>query len=238
MKTILAVDPDVRIHKQQTAEWAKYGVGTRRAHTVHDAIVLLTGSESYLFIAINEDTMPDFVSRLPLMRDATDFPIFVFTSDYAIDKKLTAMSLGADVYDHFSYYAKDNVLSSLAILQAQRRWAQRPARKLPLIVCGDIILSPSRRKVLVRDTEVTLTTKEFDILRYFMANPDIVLTYRQIYRRIWGCGYDEEEHHLVWYHISLLRQSLEKALGENDYITTVRDIGYRFKAPSTLQSVM
>ena len=54
------------------------------------------------------------------------------------------------------------------------------------VTFGDYTISFSRRKVFYGDREISLTKKEFEILAYFMHNPNRVLTYDQIYERVWG----------------------------------------------------
>jgi len=93
MERIIAVDTNIAVHEEQTKEWAKYGVGTQRVNTMSDAINRLVKGYEFLCIAINEDTICDFMKLLPIMRDATDTPIFIVTSTYTIDKKIKAMNL-------------------------------------------------------------------------------------------------------------------------------------------------
>lgn len=230
MDIILAVDKDIEFYEQQKTEWLKYGIDMLRVDTMNEAIAMLTQGREYIFVGINEDSIPNYLSRMQIMRDATDLPIFVLTTNYSIGKKLMAMNQGVDVYDPFDAYIKTNVLIVLGMLKTHGRWTNRRVRNLPIHVAGGIILSPSRRKVLVGDNEVTLTKLEFDILRYFMNNHDIVLTYAQIYRKIWGGEYDDDARNLVWQYVHTLRQKIDRAAGNHRYITNERDVGYRFAA--------
>jgi len=125
VNTILAVDKDAAVHNRESTEWLLHGINALRVNTMIEAIDLLTRGNDFLFIAINEDTIPDFMEKLPVMRETTLLPIFVITSNYTIEKKVKAMYAGADVYDHFSSYAKKDVLGALASLTAQNRLAKR-----------------------------------------------------------------------------------------------------------------
>jgi len=225
---ILAVDKDVSVHEQQTAEWAKLGVSTMRVDTMHEAIIRLTRGDEYLFVAINEDTIPDFIAQIPVMRDATNIPIFVMTSSYTNQKRTRAISLGADVYDPFSENAKGDVLGALELLKLQNKWANRQPVPLPLLVGGDIILSSSCRCVLIKDTEVALTKKEFDILVYLMTNKGQFLTHDQILSMVWGDEYEEASRDVIWNAIKRLREKLNASQDSFDYIESKREVGYRF----------
>jgi DNA-binding response OmpR family regulator len=225
---ILAVDKDIAVHEQQTAEWAKLGIETVRVDTMHDAIAKLAHGEDFLFVAINEDTIPDYTMQIPVMRDVTNIPIFVITSSYSNQKKTYAISLGVDVYDPFNDYAKDNVLGALELLRLQNKWSNRPSAPLPLLVIGDIILSQSRQCVFVKDLVVSLTKKEFDILEYLMINKGQFLTHAQILRKVWGDEYEDASHDVIWNSIKRLREKLNVSRDSIDYIESRREVGYRF----------
>jgi DNA-binding response OmpR family regulator len=224
----LAVDKDVIVHEQQTAEWAKLGIDTMRVDTMHEAIARLVRGDEFLFIAINEDTIPDYIKQIPIMRDVTDKSIFVITSSYTNQKKIAAISLGVDVYDPFNDYAKDNVLGALELLRLQNKWSNRSHIMLPLLVSSDVILSRSRQCVFVKDIEVSLTKKEFDILEYLMSNKGQFLTHTQILRKVWGDEYEGASHDVIWNSIKRLRAKLNVSRDSFDYIESRREVGYRF----------
>ena len=229
---ILAVDANIQVHDQQTTEWEKYGISTKRVDTVHDAIVKLSAGEKYIFIAINEDTVSNMWDMLSILCDSTTIPVCIITSTYTGAKKAKALSLGARSYDPFNEYDKDNVLAALEIIKNHNKLPKRSGKGAPVLVSGDIILSPPRRKVFIKGAPVPLRKKEFDILYYFILNVDFALSYQQISRRIWGRAYEEVGHHTVWNHVYALRQKIEKALQSEEYIRTVIDYGYRFLPPS------
>jgi DNA-binding response OmpR family regulator len=228
VNTILAVDINIAVHEHQSAEWAKYGINTLRVDSMHEAISLLVRSDEFFFIAINEDSIPDFMLQLRIMRDVTDIPVFVLTSSYTIDKKIKAMNYGADAYDPFNAYAKDNVLSALELIKAQNRWAKRKHTPMPVLVGGSIILSQSRRKVFVENTEISLTKKEFDILRYLMVNSGHVVTHVRLLQNVWGEEYSETDTEVLWRTINRLRNKLSKASSADGYIKVERGVGYQF----------
>jgi len=229
MERILAVDINAAVHEEQTVEWAKYGIGTQRVNTISEAINRLLNGDEFLFVVINEDTISDFMIQLPVMREATDLPIFVVTSTYTIDKKIKAMNLGADVYDPFVAYAKQTVLLALETLKAQNRRTKRPQKQFGILTGGDIVLSSLRRKVFVKDTEVSLAKKEFDILRYLMANSGCVMEHKQLMEEIWGKDYNEKDTDILWRTINRIRTKLSESYPDNEYIRIERGVGYVFE---------
>jgi len=228
MYPILAVDTNIAVHEAQTAEWAKYDIRTLRVDTMHEAIARLIRKEKFLFVAINEDSNPNFMQQLPVMRDVTGTSIFVITSNYTIDKKIRAMELGADVYDPFTAYAKQNVIAALEILKLQNRWAGRPKKPLPVLICGDILMTPamSQRNVFVKDTRVPLPKLEFDILHCLMEHSGHVMTHSQLLHKVWGEEYAEVSHDVLRNAIKRLREKLRVSPDSPNYIETEREVGY------------
>lgn len=86
---------------------------------------------------------------------------------------------------------------------------------------------PDRRKVYCDRSEINLTTKEYDLLCYLVANKGRVLTYEQIYQRIWGEECIGCESNAVRCHIRNLRKKLYAAAPDTPFtIRCVREIGY------------
>jgi len=228
MESILAVDTDLSVHEKQTAEWARVGVGTVRADTATEAIARLARGEKFLFVGINEDSVPDFWEPLRIMRDVTDAPIYIITSTYTIAKHTKAVKYGADSYGSFSERTADDVMAGLALLDLRNRLTKRAGKPLPVLVGGDVILSTKSRTVLVRDAEVSLTKKEFEILRHLIANKDQFLTHTQLLRKVWGEEYSENGSNTLWQTMHRLRGKLSDAAAGKEYIKAERDVGYKF----------
>ena len=91
---------------------------------------------------------------------------------------------------------------------------------------GDIFIDPPRRKVEVRGQPVTLRPREFSLLLYFMQNPGVVLSSKQICEQAWNMteGYDQGVAHPIY----LLRQSIEPDPEHPIYIHNNRGVGYFF----------
>ena len=229
---ILAIDTNIEVHEQQTAEWIKYQIATERVDSVHEAIKRLFASDKYIFVAVNEDTAPQMWDMLSTLCDSTDLPVCVITNTYTGAKKAKALSMGARSYDPFNKYDKDNVLAALEILNEKRKPVKRVNKEPPVMISGDIVLSAKRRKVFINGVQIALSKKDFDILHYFMRNIDVALSYKQIYRKIWGQWYDASGHNLVWNHVHAVRSKIEAVVGKEEYIRTEKDYGYRFLPPS------
>ena len=224
--TILAVVKNIAVHERQAVEWAKYEIGAQRVDTMHEAIVKLKNGEEFFFVVINEDCIPDFLTQLPIMRDVCAFPIIVVTSTFTMEKKLTAMRSGANLYVPFSVKIEHDIHTTFEVFEKQSQWANRPFMP-PVLISGDIVLSPSRRNVLVKDTPVNLTTQEFDLLHYFMENRGQALSFEDIYVHVWQEKYNESYIEAIKSAIKKLRKKISDNDNEDSIIINLRGFGYK-----------
>ena len=114
------------------------------------------------------------------------------------------------------------------MFEAQSRWANRPATLPPVLIGGDIILSPSRRVVLIKDTEVVLQKKEFAILQLLMANKGHFMEPGQLLRKVWDSDYMEADNKNLYKTINRLRNKISEVSPNKEYIKVEREIGYKF----------
>ena len=114
----------------------------------------------------------------------------------------------------------------LARIRAQLR---RPeAASADRIEVGDLMLDLKTRRVTKGDTEVELTSREFELLAYLMRHPDQVLSRTQLLNAVWGYDYDPGTNVLEVY-VGYLRKKLGADQAGNP-IDTVRGAGYRLRA--------
>ena len=96
-----------------------------------------------------------------------------------------------------------------------------------LLACGDLVVDMANYKVFVDEQPVSLTFKEFELLRFLMTNRGKVFTREALLNRVWGYEYFGGAR-TVDVHIRRLRSKIET--GATVYIETVRNVGYRFPA--------
>ena len=102
---------------------------------------------------------------------------------------------------------------------------------VPVISFPDLEIFPDQRKVYCGKQEVSLTTKEFNLLYYLAANARRVLTYEQIYQKIWGDYVQDIENNTIGSHVCKLREKLYRACPDRQFeIRCVREVGYCFEA--------
>mgnify|MGYP002719268368 CR=1 FL=1 len=149
-----------------------------------------------------------------------DIPIIMVTAkDEEIDK-VRGLDMGADDYVNKPFGVMELISRIKAVL---RRYGKSQTEETKdKIIFRDIEMDLSKRVVKVTGEKIKLTYKEFELLHYLIENKNIVLSRQKLTEEIWGFDY-EGETRTIDVHIRTLRQKL----GREDYIVTVRNVGYK-----------
>ena len=103
----------------------------------------------------------------------------------------------------------------------------------PVLSLPGLEIDPAHRKVYCDKLEISLTAKEYDLLCLFVANKDCVLTYDQIYRKVWGEEAFGNANNAIACHVHNLREKIGRLLPEDSFvIRCVREVGYCFETDS------
>nr|WP_221899033.1 response regulator transcription factor [Gordonibacter massiliensis (ex Traore et al. 2017)] len=173
----------------------------------------------------------DGLEILHLLREdpaTKHLPVMMLTAKGTEFDTVSGLDAGAD-----DYLAKPfGMMELVSRVNALMRRAAAPAVAADdEFSCGPVSLTVSSHDVTVDGEPVTLTLKEFDLLRTLMQNEGHVLSRRQLLEDVWGMTYVGETR-TVDVHIQTLRQKLAAAgAGSDAYIQTVRGVGYCVKQP-------
>jgi two-component system KDP operon response regulator KdpE len=151
-------------------------------------------------------------------------PIIVLSSRDNENAKVAALDLGADDFVT-KPFGIDELLAR--IRAAQRHRLQQEGEK-PLFRTGDLCVDLVNRVVRVRDQEIKLSPREYDVLRLMIAHAGKVLTHRFMLREIWGGDADVQNLRI---YIRALRQKIEAEPERPRHILTETGVGYRLRAP-------
>lgn len=158
------------------------------------------------------------------IRKVSNIPIIMLTAkDQELDKVI-GLKLGADDYITKPFGAKE----LLARIEAVLRRTQSNFIKDKKITIPPFEMDLNRRIVKVKGREVSLSYREFEILRLFLSSPGIVLTRENIIKQIWGEDFWGEPRTVDVY-IRWLREKVEENPSHPQYIITVRNLGYKFQ---------
>ncbi len=149
-------------------------------------------------------------------------PIILLTAKGSVEDKILGLDSGADDYLP-KPFAPEELLARLRAL-TRRNGAFINENILEF---SDIRLNLSTYEMEVKDNSITLTLKEFDILKYFMQRPKIVVSKDDLISKLWG--FDSYiEHNNIEVYISFLRKKLSYVESVSK-ITTIRRVGYRLE---------
>ena len=150
-------------------------------------------------------------------------PVIMATARGEEYDKITGLDSGADDYLVKPFGMMEMVSRVRAVLRRAGVSDTTRERSLSL---GALTLDPSSHTVTAAGQPVTLTLKEFELLRTMMAKPGVVFTRDRLLSEVWGTDYDGETR-TVDVHIRTLRQKLGEC---GAMIGTVRGVGYRREA--------
>ena len=197
------------------------------------AVTVVSTGEDAVALALAEDfglvvldrMLPglDGIDVLRALRDAKpELRVIMLTARTAIDDRVAGLDAGA-----VDYMTKPFAFDELAArVRAQLRG---PAQTQPTrLEALGIELDLLSRRVTRDGIEVVLSTKEFELLTYFLRHPSNVLSREQILSAVWGYSHDPGTN-IVEVYVSYLRRKLGRP-GSPAPIITVRSVGYRLAA--------
>jgi two-component system KDP operon response regulator KdpE len=175
--------------------------------------------------AIVDLMLPDMdgVEVTRRIREWSEMPIVVLSAIGDEDKKVEALSAGADDYVTKPFGPRELV----ARLEAALRRAAPEAGE-PAIAVDGLEVDLAARAVRRDGEEVHLTPTEFELLRVLVRNRGRLMTHRSLLVEVWGVEY-EDDLQVLRVHVANLRRKIEPE-GEQHYIRTDPGVGYRFAA--------
>jgi DNA-binding response OmpR family regulator len=168
----------------------------------------------------------DGTDVLAKIRRHSAVPVIVCSGRDSEDDRIRTLNLGADdfVVKPFSF----------AELEARVRAVLRRGNGEPAATClihGDLIVDRDKRTVTVREENIPMTRKEFDLLAFLAASPGQVFSREDLLERVWGSTEEWQGRSTVTEHVRRVRLKIESDPDSPKWITTVRGVGYRFTLP-------
>lgn len=153
-------------------------------------------------------------------------PILILSAYQNTDTKITGLNTGADDYLTKPFDNKE----LLARIDAITRRVKKGDAPTNVYECGELRIDLVNREFYVRDVKVLLTNNEFNLMAYFMKNPNRILEKDELTNNVWDINFDTNTNFLNVY-ISYLRKKIEEITPVN-YIQTVRKKGFMLKCGS------
>jgi len=225
--SILVVDDEPQIRRVLRSTLTSQGYVITEVKSGEEAVEAVRKERPDLILL--DVNMPGIggIAAAREIRGMCDAPIIMLTVRSAERDKVVALDAGAD-----DYVTKPFGIEELLarIRAALRRHA--PLETLPPFVTKDLSINFESRQLIVRGRDVHLTPKEFDVLKYLVADVGKPLSHRRLLQAVWGPEYGEETENLRVV-INQLRKKIEADPAHPKYILTEPWVGYRFQAPKT-----
>lgn len=227
-QTILIVEDEPSIAELQRDYLEMSGYRTEIAVDGEEGLELsLTGKFELIVLDVMLPKLNGF-EVCKKIREELDIPVLMVTARREDIDIIRGLGLGADDYITKPFKPAELVARVKAHLARYDRLKGRRSSTNELEV-REIRLDPDSRRAFVRDREVTLTTKEFDLLYFLALHPNRVFSKDQLFERLWGVD-SFGDTQTVTVHIRKLREKIEVDSANPVYIETLWGAGYRFRS--------
>ena len=222
MKRVLIVDDNEDISELISLILRKEDIDSKVINNPMEVIDII---EKEKFDLILLDIMMPEMSGVELcskIRDKVNIPIIFLTAKNDIVDKMLGYEIGGDDYITKPFDNRELVLKIKSHLRLNQRIRQSNNNK-HILINGDLVLNKDSYEVTKNGKKIILTTREFELLKYFMENVGIALSKEQIFESVWGSDYGDIG--TVAVNIKNLRDKLDD---NDEYIMTIWGYGYKF----------
>jgi len=225
--TVLLVEDEDSFVEALTVGLAREGF---IVHAAKDGVQALE-----LFDAVNPDlvlldVMLPRLSGIDVcrqLRQRSNVPIIMVTAKGAEIDTVVGLEVGADDYVTKPYRLRELVARMRAVLRRAPK-EQVEVDSDEVLEVDDVRVDLGRHEVVIRDQQVSLPLKEFELLALLLTNAGRVLTRDILIDRVWGSDYVGDTKTLD-VHVKRLRTKVEVDPGNPTHIVTVRGVGYKYE---------
>jgi len=229
MAKVLVVDDDTTV-REVVVDYLR-----NAGHEVHEAVdgagaldaVRRVGTD----LVVLDVMMPgiDGLEVCRRLRRHSDVPIVLLTALGSEQDRVVGLEIGADDYVTKPFSPRELVLRVDSILR--RSSGATDTDLPPVLVDGDLVIDRSRRLVTLGGVETPLTTREFDLLTFFVSRPGIAFSRDDLLQQVWGWSFGDQS--TVTVHVRRLREKIETDPTTPSRLLTVWGVGYRWECQET-----
>jgi DNA-binding response OmpR family regulator len=163
-----------------------------------------------------------------LIRKDSEIPVLILSSKNTDMDKVLALGIGADDYVTKPFSPVELIARIKAHLRRQNKSTPSSVgTSSHVLLFKNLKIDLAAYTVTVDGNTVSMTNKEFELLKLLAQNPNQVLTKDQIISAVWGNNYYGDDN-TIPVHIRKIREKIEKDPGKPEFILTVWGVGYRF----------
>ncbi|MFZ0834085.1 MAG: response regulator transcription factor [Mycobacterium sp.] len=196
------------------------------AHDGHEAVSKFEETDPDVLVL--DIMLPDIdgMEILQRIREAETYtPILFLTARDSVMDRVTGLTAGADDYMTKPFSLEELVARLRGLI---RRSNVTEAPKDEVLKVGDLVLDGASREVTRAGEPISLSTTEFELLRYLMRNPKRALSRTEILDHVWNYNFGGRAS-IVDLYVSYLRKKIDA--GREPMIHTVRGVGYMLRPP-------
>lgn len=201
-----------------------------------EGYTVLTASDAEQCLELVRTESPDLVVLDVMLPSASGFdicrilrkqgsiPIIMLTARADETDRVIGLEIGADDYVIKPFNMRELVARVRSVL---RRTSPQETAGVSVLKSGNLTIDPVRYEVTLGDKSLTLSPKEFELLRFLVSHPGQVFSRAILLDRVWGAEAYVEER-TVDVHIRWLREKIETQPSQPTRLLTVRGVGYKF----------
>ncbi|MGC4056368.1 MAG: response regulator transcription factor [Paludibaculum sp.] len=225
---ILIVDDEPQIRRVLRVTLTTHGYEVQDARSGEEAMLRLR--ESRFDLILLDMNMPGMggLEACREIRATSEVAIIMLTVRSTEMDKVAALDAGADDYITKPFSTPELLARIRAALRRLPVSEESSAESLRF---DDLEINLATRRVIAKGKETRLTPKEFDLLRYLVANPNIPIPHGKLLQAVWGPDYGDQVEYLRVF-INQLRKKIELDPSHPRYLLTEPWVGYRFAIPT------
>lgn len=229
MNSVLIIDDDKELCALMKKCVEQENLSAIIAHGGMEGLRLADKNKDSCFLIILDVMMPDIdgFQVLRKIRETSNVPVLMLTAKSDEEDKVSGLRLGADDYLTKPFSINELMARINSLIRRYTTLNPTSIADTDCMMLKDMVLDKTNRIVSVKDTEIELTSKEFDLLFFLASNKGRVFTKKQIYTQVWEEEYAFDDNNIMSF-ISKLRKKIEPDPEHPFYIQTVRGVGYRF----------
>lgn len=226
-KKVLVVDDEKLIVKGIRFSLEQDGMEVECAYDGEEALRMATEGEYDLILLDIMLPKMDGFEVCQHIREFSSVPIVMLTAKGDDMDKILGLEYGADDYITKPF----NILEVKARIKAIMRRASAgmpKAEKTSVVESGDLKMDCESRRLFVKNKEINLTAKEFDLLELLVTNPNKVYSRESLLNLVWGYEYPGDVR-TVDVHVRRMREKIESNPSEPRYLHTKWGVGYYYQ---------
>ncbi|HHB91478.1 MAG TPA: response regulator transcription factor [Anaerolineae bacterium] len=162
------------------------------------------------------------------LRARSETPIIMLTARREETDRVLGFEMGADDYVVKPFSPRELVSRVRAVLRRTQGTGSSPVQAQRVLEFDGLVIDPNTRQVQVREEDVALTAREFDLLYLLARHPRQVFNRDQLLDLVWGVN-EFIDPSTVTVHVRRLREKIEPDPSKPRYILTVWGVGYKFE---------